>query len=438
MKGLRGALFDALSVIIDGVRLIWRHWPVLLTLYLFGAAGRGAVLWGAVAVSKHHSTLAGFMLPFAPLCSLTALILMLRAVSGSLRSAAFEVDDAQGRRTDSRLALLAGTLIPFLTVYAAQGYLKDDLQRFVNEATYSELFGNAGAFYGEKADTDRAIMATGTLLAGIVIVALVLRYLLNRFDLPEKSRPVAFVAAYVEVLWLFMLAGAFTNYKDTAWDWVKSRTFVGWCGDRWSWFTNALGPIGRPVDDAVQWAWSVFGEVNAIVVIPIAWLTVGAVVYGRQLAAPERVRTSDPTRWQQRVARVPAPVRRIGHEATSDMRRRFTSLGGGLRLLALGGLVPMMLFCLVFYFARETQVAVSELVRLLVGPQQRDTALAFFPHRDLISTAAYTLVLVGLLAAAVDRILVRRDQREAEETAAAASSASSASSGESPLTGNSA
>ena len=104
---------------------------------------RNGVLWASVELSDSHHTLAGLLLPLAPMATLTAIILMLRHVAMSLPWASFG-DGVEDQRASARyLGLLASTLIPFLTVYAAQGYLKEDLRAFVNAAIYDEIFGQA-------------------------------------------------------------------------------------------------------------------------------------------------------------------------------------------------------------------------------------------------------------------------------------------------------
>lgn len=400
---------------VNGLRLIARHWPVLLAIFLFGSAVRNGMLWAAVSLSKHHSTLAGFLLPFAPLATLTAIILMLRTVSPSLSHASFTGEgtatEGQSPGAKTYLALLASTLVPFLAVYAAQGYLKDDIRLFVNAATYDEIFGSAGAFYGQSANTSRAVVASGTLLVGIVVVALVLRWLLDKFDLPQRHFGWGLIAAYVEVFWLFLIARQITNYQDRVWDWVKDRRFVDWVEHRWADVIDLVGPIGHPLQSVMHGIGNLLTDADSILIIPIAWLTVGAVALGQQIGAPPREKR--PSRWQPHLQRVPARVRQWSGEATSGIRGRFTGLGDGVRLLVVGGLVPMMLFCLVFVVARKAGYFAAQLWRIVVGPQQRDYALAFSPYFDIFSTAVYSLLLVGLLGAAIDRIIKHRDERQA-------------------------
>ncbi|HQV92215.1 MAG TPA: hypothetical protein PLA46_11580, partial [Phycicoccus sp.] len=84
MKGLGAlgaAVADATSVVREGLRLLWQYWPTLLTIYLFGAAARGAALWGATVLTKYSSLAGALLVPLAPLATVTALVLALRVVA---------------------------------------------------------------------------------------------------------------------------------------------------------------------------------------------------------------------------------------------------------------------------------------------------------------------------------------------------------------------
>ena len=397
-----------MSVVITGLRLALRHLPTLLVIYLFGAAARNGVLWASVELSASHPTLAGLLLPLAPMSTLTAIVLMLRVVSAELEWASFGAStDQQGGRY---LGLLASALIPFLTVYAAQGYLKEDLREYINAATYDEIFGSAGSFYGESANTGRALVASGTLLFGLVAVAFTLRYLLNRFDLPSKHVGFGVAAGYVEVLWLFLLASQFSRYQESIWDWVTERKAVDWVQDRWEGVLDLVGPLRAPLDAIAHGLGNLLTDADTVLLIPIAWLTVGAVALGHRVEP--KGRSEGNPRVQRLAQRVPGVVRRVGHEATSDLRSRFSDLGNGLRLLALGGLLPMLMFCLVFVVARQAGNLTVELWRLVAGPADRDTALAFAPYVEVMNNGVYTLALVGLLAAAIDRVLANQPRAE--------------------------
>lgn len=415
MGTVRGALGDALRVVIDGLSLTLRHLPTLVVIYLLGSAGRNGVLWAAINISESHSTIAGLLLPFAPLSTLVAFMLMLRVVATSLPHAGFGVaqhaDDPQTRRSE-QLTLLASTLVPFLTVYAAQGYLKEDVNVYINAAVYDEIFGSAATFYGDSANVDRTAIASGVWLAGLVVLALALRFAISRFDLPRKHVGFGALAAYVEVLWILTLAGQFTRYQDSMWQWVLERRTVHVVQDRWAALIDVLGPVGTPIAAAARHLGSFIDSSDDLLLIPVAWLTVGAVALGHTITAPPRQPRERP--WTKHVQRVPSRLRTWGNELTADFAKRFRGLADGVRLLIVGGLLPMLLFCLVFVLSRQGGIWAGEIVRLIVGPQSRDTGIAFAPWVEVAIGTVSTVLLVGLLGAAIDRTIARA-RRQAED-----------------------
>ena len=415
MGEIRQVVGDSVGVVAHGLRLVLAHAPVLAVLFLLGSAGRHGFLWLAVEVSRDHSTVAGFILPLAPLSTLVAFISMLVVVSRSTDSLAVDPDAEASSRSAGWLAILASSLVPFLAVYAAQGYLKEDVQIYVNAATYDEIFGRADAFYGESGNADRTAIATGAALVAIVVLALVLRFLFDRFALPSRYRPLAFVAAYVEVLWIVTLGYSFTHYQDQLWEWVRGRVFVHWVQERWADLIDLLGPVGEPVSAVVSALGSFIDTADDVVLIPVAWLAVAAVVFGRSIQVPDRPRRAAPQRLAAVSRRTPPVVRRWAGELTSDFRGRFSGLQHGFKVLLLGGIVPMAMFCLVFIIARQAGVLVRELWRVVLGPQASNTGLAFAPWLQVTADLVEYVLLAGLLAAAISRIQGRQARLRQED-----------------------
>ncbi|MBB2985680.1 hypothetical protein [Terracoccus luteus] len=443
MDRLRQGVGDAFAVVVDGLRLAGRHLPVLLTLFLLGAAVRGAVIWAAVELSDEHPVAAQLLLPLAPIGTLAAIVFMLRALSPSLRHAGFGRDPGgrpdtgagapdrpRHRRlataTNRQLGLLASMLVPFLTVYSAQGLLEADRRQFVNSAAFAEFRSNADFFYGGSSGPNRFVLGGTAVIIGVVVVTFALRRLINGFDLASRSTGMGLFAAYVEIFWIFSVAAWATGLVDVFARWRDSRAFTVWVLDRWHAVVDVLGPVGVPLRTAVEWVVGLLADGTDLVVVPVAWLTVGAVAYGQSAALRGDSLRSVPlsmglrrgdrggrqatrTRAALRTARtrLPAPVRRLGRGATADLRERFGTFAQGVRLLVAAGLVPMLLFCIVFSVARAVEWGVSELIRVVRGPVDPSTGLAFAPWFSLVSGAAHTLLLVGLIAAAVDRIITR-------------------------------
>lgn len=417
LPAVRSSLRELVSVVAAGARLWARHWPLLLTIALLGGAARMGALWAAVNVSGWSNTLGVAVLMLAPLASVASIVIMLYVLRGDLpglaraAGARAPLDGTTGR--ERRLVdLLASVLVPFLAVYASYGLLAEDTSRYVNTITGRQHLENAGLLYGvpDAIDADRAFVGSGALAVGVVLVAMALRWGLARLEGRVHATPLGYVGAYVEVFWMATLARYLTGYKETAWAWVEGRRAIDVVTTWWLDVLDLLGPVARPVDAVVGWAGGVLGSFDDLVVVPLAWLTVGAIVYGHKLTPPPA-----PARRGVRVlGALPAPVRRWGGELVGqvigDVRGRFQGLVGGLRTLAVAGLGPMLVFGLAFLASTRLEEVLHLLVRAAVGPQDVRTWLAFSPHAVTVVRAVGLTVTMTLLAAAVDRML-RSTQR---------------------------
>ncbi|QTE28715.1 hypothetical protein [Pengzhenrongella sicca] len=412
-SGLRAGGADLVSVVRTAARLWLGHWPILLTIALLGGAGRMAALWAAVELSGVSNTLGAAVLVLAPLCSITSIVLLLHVLRGSLPflAAAGAVRapvDPTTRRERQLIDMLASVLVPFLAVYASYGLLAEDSYRYRNSIAGKEFTENAAPLFGAGGiDIDRFVFATGWVAAAIVIGAIAVRWGLARLEGRGRSARLGFVGAYVEVVWMMTLAAYLAASKDQAWAWVEGRRAIDIVLSWWLDLLDLVGPAARPLDAVVTWVGGTLGELDDIVVVPLAWLTVGAIVYGHKLApGPARLPRGGLT---SRFDRLPAPVRRWGGELVGqlvgDVRVRFSGLVGGVRRLAVAGLGPMLVFALAFLASARIEDGLQLLVRAWLGPQRVDTWLAFSPHVGTVTRAIGLTITMCLLAAAVDRIL---------------------------------
>ncbi|GAA4627078.1 hypothetical protein [Cellulomonas oligotrophica] len=426
----RAWLADLTGVLVHGLRLWVAHWPVLLVVALLGGAGRAAALWLAVEVSEHSTVGAWALLALAPLSAVAAVIAMLvvlrPALPGLARIAAAPgpADPAAGR--ERRLVdVLASVFVPFLAVYATYGYLAEDRFRFVNTVTVDrELLSNAGILDGtDTFDGERYWIGDGWVAAAVVLVALVVRWALGRLEGRlegragrRDARVLGFLGAYVEAFWLLVAAAWIGVRTQAAWAWLESRQAVAIVLERWLDLLDALGPVAGPVDLVVDTLAGTLGALDDLVVLPLAWLTVGAVVYGHRLTPPPPPQVA-PAAWQ----RLPAPVRRWTTDAVApvvgDVRARLSALVGGLRQLAVAGLAPMLVFALAFLLATRAEEGVRWAMRAATGPLDTATYLAFAPHLEVVAHAVGLTVVVALLAAGVDRVLHAQGAQPSGSTA---------------------
>ena len=414
---------DALGVLGQALRVLWRHWPLLLVLDLGGRLARLLLIDVAAQASAISAVVGAMVLVLAPLAMMTSLILMLRVLRSSLpyigplarapeELTAEATDAASSRRWRAwrrlrELDEVGSVLVPFLTVYATSGYLREDMVAYANAVLQDEVFASPDIFSGGTVDTAARLPFSPTLATlTLVAVAFALRRIFAARRATTRVRGLGVLAAYVEVLWLTGATAALGTARNDIDSWVRSRRVVVWAQHTWATFVDQVGPVVAIVHAVVSWLATLIGTATAVIVVPVAWLAIGAVVYGeaiREVQGPRpRLLVYVSARWQ----RLHRQVQRAGTELTADVRGRFGALWSGLRLLRRAGLVPMALFCLAFVATQAGTDWIWELERAIIGPRALDPFwFSITPPLTLLNDSLATLPLICLVAAAVDRVI---------------------------------
>ncbi len=397
---------DIPAVLVSAWRILRTYWAPFVVIACLGLALRSGALWLAVIVSDHNAFVAQLILVVAPLGFLLAMIAMLWMTRGALPNvrelSRREARQAPTEKREMRLVDVAvSVLVPFLAVYVSYGLLKEDLYRFTNEAAYAE-FNQFSLDAPPDVDfAGRLAIYDWQVILAIVVIAWVLRYALGRIESVTRFLWLAFVGALVEVYYTSQVAQKVTEIREAGVTWVEERRASQLVLDQYDQVVGTLGPLANPVDTATTWLFGLLGAVDAVVVVPLAWLTVGAVVLGHKLSAPESPAVQPNPRWE----RIPAPVRRDGGGLGADVRERWSAFWNGLRMMATAGLLPMLTFCLAFLLVIRIPWLVGQLIRLVVGPLQTDTWLAFSPMEKAVGLAVTMVLAAALLAAAIDWLL---------------------------------
>lgn len=413
MSALLQALRPFGRIFLDTGKLLAGHWPQLVGLFLIGWAGRMGMLWLAVLVSDDSPTVAVLILPLAPMATLLSMVLMLRVTAVSLPAfgGLFEGISRRQRWTND-LTSASQVLLPFLAVYVSQGMLAQDSRAFLYDSFADEFF-NASL---TTMDFGRADYASGPYLVAMVVVALAARKAITMLDLAKKSVAWSFGATYLEVLWLVTLTHALAFEVDKLADWLATRRATAPVAD---WWAGVSGPVIEAYEHSapkvfIDWVGSILGGMGGLVLVPVAWMAIGATVYGAQLAKGPKIETHEEV--AKRIAKVPNPVRRAVAQTlepiTTPVRDTFAAIGK----IATAGIIPMVLFCLVFVIASQVKVGVAWLFRVAVGPRDPDLLYAIAPYNDLLQRLAYFTLTLVLLAAAVNAVVM--GQRARATTAA--------------------
>lgn len=427
---------DALSVPLDAAKLLWRYLPQLITVICLSLAVRAAVLWLAVVISEYSPLAATLIFPFAPLSVMTGVIVCFWIMQPSMEF--FGGETRFSKLDKTTLLTVGGLLIPFLTVYSSHGLLRDDARTFVYDSVTIEV---ATSFLDY--DFGRSFINSGWLFAGFLISIVVLRKLIGALQLGERAFGVATAAAYLEVLWMATASLSITSNFEKVRVWILSRQGIGPVWDSIvtakDWIVAHTWVIGA----VIGWLWNNAAQIGNFIVVPFAWLTLGAVVYNTSLtrekdsSEPDTSGEEDAVPPLQTVADAPieGPAERgklsphAEQKMWADYGRRYSEaafrttrdmldnaaqpLVGPFRnawrnfkTLAVAGAVPMLTFCLVFVLASGAELGVIYALRAIIKPLALGTiTIGLEPYVLVLARAVYFLVALPLVVAALDRFL---------------------------------
>ncbi len=412
-------LQEALLIPLAASRLAARHLPTLVTIVCLGLAARQGIIWLAVWSSTSNALVPTLLMPLAPLAVMVSLIVSLWLLFPSLSflSATFS-NPRQSESRSVRLLSIGGLLIPFLTVYVTHGLLKEDLAQYRYSATTDEALNQ-----GFNADFSRAFIDNTGILIGLVVVTVILRKLIGYFALGEKNVGLASLSAYLEVLWMGTVSVLLTNSLTRAEEWLTSRAVIAPAYREFLSLKSEATQRGSILVTAWDWAVENLPKLSELVAVPIAWLTLGAVVYGTTLvgsaasagsgtsgaadAAPTRSR-----RWRRE-------AQSAAENALSPVLGPLRTVWGGIVTLSRAGLLPMLLFCVVFIFASLVELTVVWAARAIVGPQDSLAAAALSPYILIVARLVYFITAMCLLAAALNFFLERTYQSVVDDAEAA-------------------
>lgn len=404
MCGMR----DSLSVLASAGRLFLAHWPALLTLGLLGVAVRNGALWGAVELSQWNSFVAQLLLVVAPLGYLLPVVGMLWVCAPSLpnlaRARGAHAPVLPSERRERRLIDVAlSVLVPFLVVYEVEGLLQADRDRFINEAAADEFFNDA--FSAEGADwISRVGVWDGRTLLLMVAGAFVVRWLLGLLESKVRFLGLAVLGGCLEVYWTGQVATQIEHLEIKLMPLIEERQLVAAAMGAVGSAEERVGAGGGAVVEAVSGGvGTAIQSLDVVLLAPLAWLTIGAVVLGHRLMEPPSTEHGilDRLTW------IPQGLRAVLGSITEDLRARFGALWRGLQLVARGGLAPVLVFCLAYLLAMRAPVVFGWLVRAVTGPVETNTWLAFSPLETGAGLALALAFASVLIAAAVDALIER-------------------------------
>ena len=392
--------------IFDAARAIAAHWPQLIGIFLLGWAGRMGFLWAATVVSDYNPTLAVLILPLAPMSTLLSFVFILRALAPTLPAFA-ELTETKTRRErlSDDLKVAGKVLLPFLAVYASAGLLRQDASVFLVDSTTDEAYNTTI----QNIDWGRADYAPGWTIIAFIVIALAARKAIALLGLVKRHIAWAAVATYLEVLWIMTLANALTMQLDSISEWLTSRRVIATILIWWDGIVTAIREFSSTANAVLDAVSSLLGNLGAIVIIPVAWLTIGAAVYGYQLRSVD-LGMSTPEEVTKQIAKMPNPVRRAARQIAEPVTTPVQNTLNAIRKIAVAGILPMVMFCVVFLVANGVQTVVALALRGAIGPGDALRQFALEPYVTMVERGVYFVLVLSLLAAAVNAIVLAQQQ----------------------------
>ncbi|WP_248174777.1 MULTISPECIES: hypothetical protein [unclassified Microbacterium] len=423
-------------------RLLARHWPALLAWYLAGTLGRYIGLEVAGYVGGYTALGGMLLLPLAilaKLISIVAMFLTLRDGMVRLGAIAPPPTDPLARRRAFSDALLS-SILPFMAVYAALGFMRDDVATYLDTALQVQ---SGRSIYGSiverttvdiSGSVDQLTWEPWTL--AVVVLAFAGRWAWGRWR-AALPRWTAVPATYLEGLWVFLATYFVGEALGEITTWVQSRRAIAWLGDIRATVGEWFAPVG--------WAWdaigAILGEIGGLIGEPLAWLTIAGVVYG-QAVAPQGVQFQGALvrRARERYGAVPQRLRRRLADLGSGVGSRFQPIWRALVLMWRGGPILIGGYVLAYVLLMLLQELLRIAVFRAVGPQDvyefwraaggallLIAPLVIEPIRTALVAGAYDATVGALIGAPVvasgrddesdvARQLVRDRELDAERT----------------------
>jgi hypothetical protein len=423
------------AILTRTLRLVAARWPVLLAFFLAGWLARYLIIEVAGIVGA-TSALAGLLiLPLAILARLGSYIAMFLVLRGdmpafqSIEDAGDDAIDRTGRPgvrqrvTDIFLV----SILPFFAFYAAWQLLGEDIQAYAQKALGHVDFFAADSAAGAGSRVLELQLDAWSI--AVIVIAFTGRFLLKRYAerLPKWTN---LVSVYLESVWVFLTLFLISTYTNSVQDWVSSRAAMQW----WESVQAAAFAVVAPLAwiwHAAEWA---IAEAGGLLLLPLAWLTLAGIVYGRALAKPSI--TIEPTHRyytgvRQRVAALPKGVLRRARDVGEDLTDRWRPLANAVLLIWRAGVVPMGLFVLAYTVLDAAGSWLMLAGVRLIGPQELG---AFWMNFDSLLVFAVNVLIeplrLCLIAAAYDYCLrkleERREVQAAEDEAAGVAGAAGA------------
>ena len=265
----------------------WRTLPRLLVVVLLGWLGYRVFAQLAALVVDVSAWLSLLMLSLGFVVRLSTIIVGLRIAGGELRIRNELPLTADDPRDTSISHLLSITLLPFLGIYAVFDVVTEAANAI--QIDYY-VFGGLTFERPVLAQLNPRGAVAGWVLVGVIVGLYIVRRLIDRWFERTGFRPLGLLAALVEGFFMLIVLMSGRQLLLQVADWVDERAFRVWL-DYPSWgLQQVFAGFGVDISAALEsigalWWDVIWPGVTAMVVEPMLWLALAALVFGSQVVS---------------------------------------------------------------------------------------------------------------------------------------------------------
>ncbi len=426
VRSLAGALNQ---LVTTTVVVWWRTLPRLLVVVLLGWLGYRVFAQLAALVVDVSAWLSLLMLSLGFVVRLSSIILGLRIAGQELQiRRALPLPDDDPR--DSSIShLLSITLLPFLGIYAVFDVITDAANQI--QIDYY-VFGGL-TFERQVLSQLNPQGAQGAwLLVGVIVGLYVVRRLIDRWFERTGFRPLGLLAAVVEGFFMLIVLMSGRQLLIRIGNWVDERVFRVWL-DYPSWGLQQLfAGLGIDISELLEqvdslWSEVIWPGVTAMVVEPMLWLALAALVFGSQVVSTAELwRRGEPVGVDLRRRRVEVGnrERRVALEFQDaflgDLNDKYLPTWQSLRLVFGVGATFFAAFVLSYGVLTTGEELLRRGLYAVLGGHPAAFWSVAGPPIDLVVTMLAEPLRWALLASAFHACLSRFADRAGERVAAAA------------------
>lgn len=408
-----------LSLFRTSWRLFTAHWWQLVAIAACSYVAHNLVMRLALLAYRGGALPGLLVFSLVPLVPLVAIVLMLLVLRRRQDRGGF----------GAFIAAIGSVLIPFLVVYENQGDFNDDLSEFLLGG-FNQISEQQTALALSGAETDPgaydSLVPDGAnpLVVGVVVVAFLLRALGARLAEkdalwePSTARRVVRVTlrslvGYAEIVWIVIGAVVINTTLKGLHDWWQQRRLGRSLAEVWDSLSTSFPTFGAFGEWLASAVGTVLDGVVTGVVTPLAWLTIGVVIYG--LSAAESISEDEvvaamqqQSRFKRVTERVNPAVITLAWRRIADTEGHFGALLGGVAMILRSRFVPVLVFCLL-YTALTTWLPylLWDVARIAFPRFHYLDWLALYSPLQALSHILTLCVTAPLLAAWTDALLTR-------------------------------